>query len=149
LIYITDVVYDNGLPEITVPRVANLWYNNKVVRGDCEMNAGGNFFAQNINTEIRRLGGDTSVRMFFTSNNKTTKIITYSDMVKRKFVFRDKSTYSANSDYARFMRDVFTWTQTGKNKFDDAPDSLAMLAQLVQDIKGNSIKILDRKQLGI
>ena len=149
MVYITDVIYDNGLPEVTVPRVAKAWVDNNVVRGDVEMNAGGNFFAQNINTEIKRLGGNTSIRMFFTGSNKNTKIITYSDFVKKKFIFKDKSLYHPNSDYGRFMKDVLTWTQTGKNHFDDAPDSLAMLAQLIQDLKGNSVKILSRRELGL
>lgn len=149
LVYITDVVYDSGLPEVTVPRVANMWFENKVVRGDIELNNGGNFYAQNVDNEIKRLGGNTSIRMFFTSSNKTTKIITYSDFVKKKFVFKDKSLYHPNSDYARFMRDVFKWTQTGKNEFDDSVDSLAMLSQLVQDIQGNSVKVLNRRELGI
>ena len=47
------------------------------------------------------------------------------------------------------MKDLFSWTQSGKNKHDDAPDSIAMLAQLVQDLHGNSVKVLDRKRLGI
>jgi hypothetical protein len=87
--------------------------------------------------------------MFFTGNNKDTKIITYSDFVKKHFVFKDPSQYSPNGDYARFMKDVFAWTQMGRNKWDDAPDSLAMLAQLVQELQGNSVKIIDRRKLGI
>lgn len=149
MIYITDIVYDNGLPEITVPKVARCWVNNKVVRGDVEMNNGGNFFATGIDDKVKKFGGNTSIRMFFTGNNKTTKIITYSDFIKKHFIFKDKSMYSPHSDYAKFMADVFKWTQTGKNAFDDAPDSLAMLAQLVQDLQGNSVKVLDRRKLGI
>ena len=149
LVYIDDVVYDSGLPEVTVPKVARMWYEHDVTRGDVEMNNGGNFFATGIDDNIKELGGNTSIRMFFTGNNKTTKIITYSDFVKKNFIFKDKSLYDPNSDYAKFMADVFKWTQTGKNKFDDAPDSLAMLAQLTQDLQGNSVKVLDRRQLRI
>ena len=82
-------------------------------------------------------------------NNKDVKIITYSDYVKKYFVFKDKSQYSPNSEYAKFMQDVFSWTQTGNNKFDDAPDSLAMLANLHQDMTNNSVKILNRRELRI
>ena len=149
MVYIHDVVYDNRLPEITVPRVANLWHDNNVVRGDVEMNNGGNFFAVGIDDKIKELGGNTSIRMFFTSQNKNTKIITYSDFIKKKFIFKEKSSYSSTSDYGKFMTDVFRWTQTGKNRFDDAPDSLAMLAQLIQDLQGHQVRIIDRKTLGI
>lgn len=150
LIYIEDIVYNNGLPSITIPKVASTWVNNNVVRADIEMNNGGNFYAENVDDEIKNLGGNTSIRMFFTSSNKQTKIITYSDFVMKQFVFKDKSKYSPNSDYAKFMKDLFRWTQTGGNKqVDDAPDSLAMLAQLFQELSGNSVKIMNRRKLGI
>lgn len=149
LIYIEDVVYNNGLPELTIPLLASKWVNNGVVRGDIEMNNGGDFYATNVNSEIKKLGGNTSIRTFFTSQNKEIKIITFSDFVKKQFVFKDPSTYPPSSDYAKFMANVFSWTQTAKNKFDDAPDSLAMLAQLIQDLKGNSVRTLSRKELRI
>ena len=150
LIYIEDALYDNGLPEVTIPRLSEKWVNNKVVRGDIEMNNGGDFYAKNVNEKIKELGGHTSIRTFFTSQNKNTKIITYADFVKKHFIFKDPSTYSPNSDYAKFMRGVFSWSQTATGKqVDDAPDSLAMLAQLVQDINRTSVKIMDRRKLGL
>lgn len=149
LIYIEDVVYNNGLPEITRPIVAQKWLHHKVVRGDIELNNGGNYYAEDIDKLIRDGGGKTSIRMFFTGNNKMTKIITYADYVMKHFVFKDPSTYSKTSDYARFMKDVFIWTQLGTNKHDDSVDTLAMLAQLSQELSGNSMKILDRRKLGL
>lgn len=149
LIYIEDVVYNSGLPEITIPLVARKWTEHNVTRGDVEMNNGGNYFAEGINRDIKLLGGTTSIRMFFTGNNKQVKIITYSDVVKKQFIFKDKSKYNRKSEYARFMKDTLSWTQSGKNPFDDAPDSLAMLAQLMQDMQGSSVKILDRRKLGL
>lgn len=148
-VYITDIVYDQSLPEITTHRVAELFIRNNVVRADVELNNGGNFYAQFIDDKIRASGGRTSIRIFFSSNNKNVKIVTYSDFVKTTFVFKDPSTYHAKSDYARFMADMFKWTQIGKNPFDDAPDSVAMLAQLFQDLSGMSVKVLDRKTLRI
>ena len=149
LVYIEDIVYNNGLPDITRPAVANLWLKHNVVRGDIELNNGGNYFGEGVDDLIKKGGGKTSMRMFFSSNNKQVKIITYSEFVKTHFVFKDKSKYHPKSDYAKFMKDVFRWTQTGKNSFDDAPDALAMLAQLIQDLSGNSIKILNRRELGL
>lgn len=149
LIYIEDVVFNNGLPEITRPLVAELFMRNKVVRADIELNNGGNFYAEKVQELITQNGGKTSIRIFFSGNNKQTKIITYSDFVKKHFLFKDPSTYAPNSEYAQYMRQLTTWTQRGKNKFDDGVDSTAMLAQLFQDLSGMSIKILDRKALKI
>ena len=148
-VYIEDIVYNQGLPEITRPAVANKWMEHNVVRADVELNNGGNYYAEDLNELIREKGGRTAIRIFYTGNNKNVKIITYSDFVKKNFIFRHPSTYSKKSDYAKFMADLFKWTQVGKNKHDDAPDSLAMLAQLIQDMTFNQIKILNRRELGI
>lgn len=146
-IYIDDVVYNAGLPEVTKVLVANCWYRNKVVRGDIEMNNGGNYYAEGIDNAIKARGGKTALRLFYTSNNKRVKIITYSDTVKKRFIFKEPSLYTPTSEYGQFMRDVFRWTQSGKNKHDDSVDSLAMLAQLIQDLEGTSVKVMDRKLL--
>lgn len=148
-IYIEDVVYNNGLPEVTRPLVANMWIRNKVVMADVEMNNGGNYYAEDLQELVKAGGGRTSVRMFFSSNNKNTKIITYSDFVKKHFVFKAKSTYHPQSEYAGFMKGLLTWTQMGNNKNDDAPDATAMMAQKFQDIAYNQIKIMDRRALRI
>lgn len=148
-VYIEDVVYNSSLPDITKGLVANKWLEHKVVRADVELNNGGNYYAEGLDDIIKSKGGHTSIRIFFTSNNKTTKIITYSDYVKKHFIFRDPSTYSSKSEYAKFMKDLFSWTQTGKNSHDDAPDSIAMLAQMVQELAGNVVKIISRKALGM
>ena len=147
--YIEDVVYNNGLPEITRPLVANKWIEHKVVRADVELNNGGNYYAEDLEQLIKEKGGKTSIRIFYSGNNKVVKIITYSDYVVKNFVFKDPSKYSPNSEYAQFMKAMLTWTQTGKNKHDDAVDSIAMLGQMIQGLNGNAIKFLDRRRLGI
>lgn len=149
LYYIEDVVYNNGLPEVTRPLVANKWMEHKVVRADVEMNNGGNYYAEDLQNLLTAGGGKTSIRMYFSSNNKNTKIITYADFVKKHFVFRHPSTYHPQSEYAKFMKAIFSWTQLGNNPHDDAPDAVAMLAQLVHDISNNQIKTLNRRALGI
>lgn len=148
-IYIEDVVYNNGLPEITRPLVANTWLKHNVVRADVEMNNGGNYYAEDLNELIKNGNGKTSIRTFFTGNNKTTKIITYADFVKKHFVFKDESKYGKNSEYAMYMKALLSWTQKGNNKHDDSPDGTAMLAQLAQELSGCYLKIMDRKVLGL
>ena len=149
VLYLDDVVYNNGLPEITVPLVANLWYNNKVILGQIEANNGGGYYAQLVDDKIKELGGRTSIKTFFSTNNKNVRIITYSDFVIKNIVFRDPSTYSNNSEYAKFMTAIFSWTQIGNNKHDDSVDGLSMLGQMFQELDGNKIGILDRRKLGI
>lgn len=147
--YITDIIYNDGLPETTIPLVANMWYNNKVVRGEIEANNGGEYFAKLVDDKIIENGGKTSIKTFFSTNNKEVRIITYSDFVVKQFIFKDPSLYSQNSDYGRFMKDTFSYTQKGKNKHDDSVDALSMMAKMFQDLNGNQIKFLDRRRLGL
>ena len=100
------------------------------------MNNGGNYYAEDLDNLIKEKNGKTSIRMFFSGNNKNVKIITYSDYIKKHFVFKDKSKYSPNSEYAKFMKDLLSWTQTGKNPHDDAPDSIAMLGTINSRVRG-------------
>lgn len=147
--YIDDVVFNNGLPEITRPLVSEKMIQHKVTRLDVEVNNGGNYYAEDLHELIKAGGGSTSVRTFPTTNNKNVKIITFADYVVKNFVFKHKSTYSPNSEYAKFMKQILSWTQTGKNKHDDAPDSVAMLAQLHQELSGFGIKIINRRAVGV
>ena len=148
LIYLEDVVFNNGLPELTKPLVANKAIEHNVVRLDVEMNNGGEYYAKELQDLINEKHGNTSVRTFFTSSNKLVKIVTFSDFIKKHIIFKDKSCYEPTSEYGKFMQNVLSFTQTGKNTNDDAPDSLAMLAQLYQDLTTTKIKILNRKELG-
>lgn len=145
--YVEDIVYNDGLPETTIPIVANVWTRNKVVLGEIEANNGGEYYAKLVDDEIKSKGHKTSIRTFFSTNNKTVRIITYSDFVKKQLIFKHKSTYSANSDYAKFMKDIFSWTQKGKNAHDDSVDSLSMMADMIQRLSFNTISFLDRKRL--
>lgn len=147
--YIEDVVFNNGLPDVTRPLVANMWLRNNVVRGDVELNNGGNYYAEDLDELIKKGGGKTSIRIFYSANNKNTKIITYSDYAKKHLVFKDSSKYSPNSEYAKFMKALLSWTQKGNNAHDDAPDATAMLSQLLQELQGTTIKILNRRELGL
>ena len=77
---------------------------------------GGNYYAEDLQELLIKNGANTSVRMFYSSNNKMTKIITYSDFVKKKFIFKHPSTYGSNSEYSKFMKDVFAFTQTERRR---------------------------------
>ncbi len=144
-IYINEVIFNNGLPEITKPLVANLCVKNNASRLDIESNNGGDYYSKDVDEQIKKQGGNTSIRTFFTSSNKITKIVAESDFVKKNFIFLHKS--KQNTEYKRFMQNLLGFTVTGRAKHDDAPDAIAMLSQLFKELSRVSIKILDRKNL--
>ena len=144
-VYINEVVFNNGLPEITKPMVANLCVKNTVSIMDIESNNGGDYYAKEVDEQIKNQGGNTSIRTIFTSSNKITKIITESDFVKKNFIFLHKS--KQNAEYKRFMQNLLSFTVIGKAKYDDAPDAIAMLSQLFKELSMLSVKFIDRKSL--
>ena len=142
LVYIPAWVFNSGLPEITKPLVAAMCINQKVSRLDVEMNNGGDYYADDVDKQIQAKGAHTSIRKFFTSTNKIAKIVTESDFVKKHFVFLDNE--HRDREYKEAMRNVFGFTITGKSKHDDAPDSLAMLSQLVKGLTMANIRVIQR-----
>lgn len=65
----------------------------------------------------------------YSIKNKEQKIKDMRGIIKRKIIFKDKSLYTANSDYGLFMKNLTRYSFDYANKHDDAPDSLAMYAE--------------------
>lgn len=68
-----------------------------------------------------------------------------SDNILKKFYFKDPSLYARNSQYAAFLKQVTTYTRSGKVPHDDAPDSLALLENELRGLIGNTVEIMDRR----
>ena len=129
--YIEDVVCDNSNPEIVEPRLAQKCVQHKVHMGRFESNSAGGRVAQSVQEMIRKQGGRTKLTTKYTTQNKETKIIMASPYVKEHFLFRDDSVVK-DKEYRRFMNMLCAYTMAGKNKHDDVPDAVSMLADYVQ-----------------
>jgi predicted phage terminase large subunit-like protein len=92
-----------------------------------EANNGGGEYADNINRELRKSGIHVNITARKAPNNqsKLGRIVQFSPDIKR-FYFLDEKHRS--KEYQAFMNELCTFSQVGKNAHDDAPDSLAMLA---------------------
>ena len=130
--YIEDVVFDNSNPEIVETRMVEKLLKNRVQMGRFESNSAGGRVAESIQTRTRLAGGRVKITTKYTTQNKETKIIMASPFVKEHFLFKDQNVIK-DKEYWSFMNNVCGWTMSGKNKHDDGPDSLAMLADYVQN----------------
>ena len=92
-----------------------------------ESNNAGTYFARDVQKILNDKGYSCSIRTKRTISNKQTRIEFASDNILKRFYFRDPSTYARNSAYAGFIKQVTTYTRSGKVPHDDAPDSLALL----------------------
>ena len=129
--FVEDVVYDNANPEIVEAKLVQKCLDHKVHMGQFESNSAGGRVAQSVQERIREAGGRTKITTKYTTANKETKIIMASPYVKEHFLFKDDSVVK-DKEYRKFMNAVCSYSMEGKNKHDDAVDSLSMAAEYVQ-----------------
>jgi predicted phage terminase large subunit-like protein len=92
-----------------------------------EANNGGSEYCDTIDQTLRKDGVRINLTARKAPNNqsKMGRIIQHSPDIK-KFYFIDEK--HRTKEYQAFMDELCTYSQIGKNPHDDAPDSLAMLA---------------------
>ena len=126
-VFIPDLVFNNGDKTVTRPEVVGKIIQHKinVVRG--EANNGGDEYCDVVDIQLRQQGYHCSVRSQRapSGQSKLSRIIQYAPDIKR-FYFLDEKHQS--KEYKAFMEQVTMFTQLGKVPHDDAPDSLAQLA---------------------
>ena len=144
-VYIVDVVFDDSVPEVTKPECAKALIDNKVVASTFESNNAGKYFARVVQQILTDRKYVCNIRTKQTISNKQTRIEFASDNILKKFYFKDPSLYARNSQYAAFLKQVTTYTRSGKVPHDDAPDSLALLENELRGLIGNTVEIMDRR----
>ena len=126
-VFIPDLVFNNGDKTVTRPEVVGKIIQHKinVVRG--EANNGGDEYCDVVDSQLRQQGYHCSVRSQRapSGQSKLSRIIQYAPDIKR-FYFLDEKNQS--KEYKAFIEQVTMFTQLGKVPHDDAPDSLAQLA---------------------
>ena len=142
--YIEDCICDNGLPDVVDVRLAEILLKNKVKMCRFESNSAGRRVAEKIQSDVKSKGGITNITTKFTTANKETKIIVNSAWVKEHCLFKDSSRYRKNSDYGRMMNMLCSYTVAGKNKNDDVPDGMAMLAEFAQSMSASKVEVFSR-----
>ena len=142
--YIEDCVCDNGLPEIVDARLVEVLVRNKVNQCRFESNSAGGRVAEKIQAAVKERGGITHITTKYTTANKETKIIVNSAFVKEHCLFKDESKYKRNSEYGKFVNMLCSYTMAGKNKHDDVPDAMAMLAEYAQSMVSSKIEVFPR-----
>ena len=142
--YIEDVICDNSNPEILDPRIVNKLLQHKVHMSRFESNAAGGRMAEKIQNEVKARDGRTKITTKYTTQNKETKIIMSEPFVKQHFLFKDASVIKNDKEYRTFIGQLCSYTMMGKNKHDDVPDAMAMLADYVQTFTAGKVEVIRR-----
>ena len=126
-IYVHDVVFNNGDKKITIPLLANKIKEHKVAACRVEATKMTEGYKDELNQKLKEM----SIRINLTSKpaprtvgGKNQRIFDKAPEIRDNMVFRESGTRS--KEYEMFMQNVFGFKMLGKNKNDDAPDSLAM-----------------------
>ena len=142
--YVVDVVFDDSPAEVTKPECAKCLIDNRVASAVFESNNAGQYYARDVDQIIRERGYSIGIRTKRTISNKQTRIEFASDNIKKNFYFKHPSTYKRGSQYWNFMKEVTTYTRSGKVPHDDAPDSLSLLENEIRMLSGGKVEVFKR-----
>ena len=139
--YIHDVITTKADKSITQPMAMGKMKYHRPSVTQFEANNGGHEYADHIDTKLKADG----YRLNISSRNagkkkKEYRIIEMAPEI-REFYFKERSLW--DDDYRAFMSMVTRFTSSGKNQNDDAPDALAMLAEMVAKGRGR-IEVIPR-----
>lgn len=147
-LFIEKVVFTKGDYKVTQPLVVGETINHNVQISLFEANNGGDFYSREVAEQVKALGHKCNIRSERASNkqSKLVRIIQHAPAIK-EFYFKDSSLQ--DDMYRAFMKEVTTFTQLGENKHDDAPDSLAGLANMIIRPSSVKMKTMNRSMIGI
>lgn len=147
--YLEDLVFKNIDPGTLDELNSDMLVKHHVQQAQFESNKEGSRTANEVERLVKAKGGRCHITKKYTTQNKETKIIVNSSWVKEHVIFKDITEYEPKSDYGVMMSFLCSYTQLGKNKHDDAPDTLAMFAQFVDALLDGEGQVVKRSDLGI
>lgn len=130
-VYIHDVVFDNSEKNVTQPQVVEMVIKNQITSGFFESNQGGEGYKDDIGRLLKEQGYFINLVSKYapTKTRKEQRIWDNAPSI-RQFIFRD--TGCRSPQYRKFMTNLYSFTINGKNKNDDAADSLSQLADFMK-----------------
>lgn len=143
-IYVADVVYDNGDKKITQPHIVDVAIKHNVQAIRVEATKMTAEYADGIDEELKSKGHRLNVEKstkHYTGNGKLQRIFDKAPDIREHMIFLEEGKRS--KEYELFMQNVYSFSITGKNKHDDAPDSLAMAVNMAL-FGGNQLQIMKR-----
>ena len=139
-IYVPAVVYNNGDKRITQQLVAESVINNDVAALQFEANKTTIAYAEGVEALLK----DQNKRINLTTRTtaitiggKAQRIFDKAPDIRERMIFLAEG--KRTKEYQLFMQNVFSFKMIGKNKNDDAPDSLAQAIEMDQS---TAVKVL-------
>ena len=134
--YIHDVVFSSQNKSVTMPLVVGKVKQHGIHQIRVEANNGGSEFCAEVDAMLSREGISVNMghRRAPTTQSKLSRIIQHAPEIQRLYFIDDK--HRTDRAYRLFMQNLQGFVITGKNKNDDAPDSLAQLVEFLNSNYG-------------
>lgn len=132
-LYVTDVVYDNSDKRVTQRLVADKVVEHNVAAVQVEATKTTEEYANGIEAILSEYGRKvnlTTKTATQTKGGKQQRIFDKAPDIRERMIFLENGKRS--KAYQLFMQNVFSFKMVGKNKNDDAPDSLCMAIEMDQ-----------------
>lgn len=125
-IYVHDVVFNNGDKRVTQPLLAHMAMKYGAKAMEIEATKATQAYKEGVEQLLKEVGYRINMTTKVAPNNKSKeqRIFDVAPEIRDNMIFRDSGCRS--KEYNLFMQNVFGFKMFGKNKNDDAPDSLAM-----------------------
>lgn len=145
-IFVHDVVYSNGDKLVTQPMVAETAIRNGVGTIQFEATKSTVSYKEGVDNILLSKGYrvNSTSKPAPNTTSKAQRIYERSPDIRERMIFRESGC--RNREYSLFMQNVFSYKIRGKNKNDDAIDSLAMAIDVAL---GKSRKPVIFRRLGI
>lgn len=131
-VYVHDVVYDNGDKTVTQPLLAEAIERNHVQAAQFEATKATEAYKEGVEELLKQRG----IRLNITSKAAPTdkakfqRIFDKAPDIRERMIFRESGC--RDKPYSLFMQNVLSYKALGKNKNDDAPDSLTMAINMLR-----------------
>lgn len=124
-IYVPSVIYDNGDKSITQPKIANRVIKYGVGALRIEATKATEAYKDGVESILKNKGYKLNIQTKAAPTNKSKeqRIFDKAPDIREHFYFLEPN--KRDKEYSDFMMNVFSFKMFGKNKHDDAPDSLA------------------------
>jgi len=129
LLYVVDVYYTQEGTEITQKEIAKHLLDSQIRYALFESNAGGSIVAQNVIREAEEIApyNSLTIHWFHQSKNKDARILSYSASVNNRVVMPVDWAVR----WPVFHEHITNHMKAGKNKYDDAPDTLTGCVEML------------------
>lgn len=146
--YIVDWVYSDGDKYVTRPMVVDCIIRNNVTDITFESNNGGTEYGEWVDNELKNRNYKCTVRYARAPSTKSKEMRIFEAAPEIRDCYFIENGHRSKM-YQLAMNNVFSFRMIGKNKHDDAPDSLAQLIVKRNNGMRKSVEIYSRSLFGL